>query len=65
MSYYQREICTSKCVGFEKKKSCEHQDNSLSLKQLNPNSTPMGVYLGGLITGRIFESEIWGGEGGG
>ena len=51
-AYYWNEICVSKWVGPDGKKRLKHYENSL--KQL-------ALTVHGLIIGRIFASEIWGG----
>ena len=53
---YWTKFCVSKWVGFYNKNGLKHKDNSLT-EQLA--SYTMGSYLGGLIIGRIFASEIW------
>ena len=50
---YWKEFCVSKWVGFDHKNSVKHYENSL--KQL-------ALTVHGLIFGRAYESEIWGGR---
>ena len=46
-AYYLKEFCVSKWVGLDNKTA-------------STNSPWVCLYLGGLIVGRIFASEIWG-----
>ena len=59
-AYYWREFCVSKWVGLDNKNRLKHYENTL--KQLKTASTnSQWAYSGGLIIGRVFASEIWGG----
>ena len=53
-AYYWREFCVLKWSGLDKKNNLKHKDNSLKLiKTANLIKQSMGLYLGGLIIGRI------------
>ena len=53
-AYYWREFCVLKWSGLDKKNSLKHKDNSLKhIKTANLIKQSMGLYLGGLIIGRI------------
>ena len=57
-AYYWKKFCVSKCLGLTIKNSLKHYENSLKQLTLTDH---MGLYSGGLLIGKIFASDIWGG----